>query len=465
MTGAIEGESPLLDRGGGGFDLAERRERNGDYFSPASAAFLHKRSRESGCFCDFKDESEQLGGGIHNGVDEEVHPDEQPQQRIILLKNLPADHFPRSYQGVSGEEDEDESSRRKGREGKGLSLLGGGGKWSKEGRSDSHRNSSSSSGLYRASQVWIEERGQRGEPSGRPVVGKTYLQEEEGEVEKHREKGNRDAMGHVHKANLKIGEKDDGLLRIGELLEEARDEEEEDQEDEGEQDDYGRRGGGGANEDHRNPNEHLDNHRQGGGGRNPPIEAFDSPPYQRSSHERQIIFVFCLMFVLEIFVNFDSGVVPAILATLQEQFNIDGAAAGLLGSLPYIGLVASSPFVGRGLTTFSPKWFCFITMVVNLLATGLLGLAYYKWMLFLSRLLIGLSQSGFSIYAPVWVDQFAPAEQLTLWMGLAQGGVVVGTMVSMRVGRRLAIEKKARCAQTPTLSQTSRRIGWIEMDD
>lgn len=50
-------------------------------------------------------------------------------------------------------------------------------------------------------------------------------------------------------------------------------------------------------------------------------------------------------------------------------------------------------------------------------------------MLFFSRLLIGLSQAGFSIYAPVWVDRFAPPDKLTLWMGLTQGGVVIGTMV------------------------------------
>ncbi|CBZ50336.1 hypothetical protein NCLIV_008080 [Neospora caninum Liverpool] len=163
-----------------------------------------------------------------------------------------------------------------------------------------------------------------------------------------------------------------------------------------------------------------------------PPEALEAMQRQRSN-EKMIVAVFCLMFALEIFVNFDSGVVPAILLTLQEQFHLDGAAAGLLGSLPYIGLVASSPFVGRGLTTFSPKWFCLITMMVNLVATGLLGLASNKLMLYLSRLLIGLSQSGFSIYAPVWVDQFAPADKLTLWMGLAQGGVVIGTMLGCMI--------------------------------
>ncbi|OEH74550.1 major facilitator family domain-containing protein [Cyclospora cayetanensis] len=168
---------------------------------------------------------------------------------------------------------------------------------------------------------------------------------------------------------------------------------------------------------------------------------------------------FALFFFLEVFVNFDSGVVPAILPTLQKEFNLDGVtegqiplptpayvaafvaasvvasgaacleAGGLLGALPYVGLSLSSPFVGRGLTLFSPKYFCLFTMLVNIVATGLFGLATNRWMLFFSRFLIGLTQSGISIYAPVWVDRFAPSDKLTLWMGLAQGGVVVGTML------------------------------------
>ncbi|XP_026190362.1 uncharacterized protein LOC34620255 [Cyclospora cayetanensis] len=138
---------------------------------------------------------------------------------------------------------------------------------------------------------------------------------------------------------------------------------------------------------------------------------------------------FALFFFLEVFVNFDSGVVPAILPTLQKEFNLDGVTEGLLGALPYVGLSLSSPFVGRGLTLFSPKYFCLFTMLVNIVATGLFGLATNRWMLFFSRFLIGLTQSGISIYAPVWVDRFAPSDKLTLWMGLAQGGVVVGTML------------------------------------
>lgn len=49
-----------------------------------------------------------------------------------------------------------------------------------------------------------------------------------------------------------------------------------------------------------------------------------------------------------------------------------------------------------------------------------------------ARLLVGATQAPFVIYAPVWVDAFAPQQQLTLWMGMLQGSVVVGVMVRMQ---------------------------------
>lgn len=40
-----------------------------------------------------------------------------------------------------------------------------------------------------------------------------------------------------------------------------------------------------------------------------------------------------------------------------------------------------------------------------------------------------LSQAVMVIYAPVWVDEFAPAERCTLWMAIVQGGVPMGIMI------------------------------------
>jgi hypothetical protein len=49
--------------------------------------------------------------------------------------------------------------------------------------------------------------------------------------------------------------------------------------------------------------------------------------------------------------------------------------------------------------------------------------------------LIGLRPQAFLvIYAPVWVDEFAPPGLCTLWMSLMQGGVAIGIMVGYAIG-------------------------------
>ncbi|CDJ37321.1 transporter, major facilitator family domain containing protein, putative [Eimeria tenella] len=167
----------------------------------------------------------------------------------------------------------------------------------------------------------------------------------------------------------------------------------------------------------------------GAPGEAPRATAVGGPPRGPPQGSRGVYWVFILFFLVEVFINFDAGVVPAILSTLKAQFQLDGTTEGLLGALPYVGLGLCSPFVGRGLTRFSPKSFCLLTMTVNLAATVMFGVAVHRWMLYVSRLLMGLTQAAISIYTPVWVDHFAPPSQLTLWMGLAQGGVVIGTML------------------------------------
>ncbi|KAL8436402.1 hypothetical protein ACSSS7_001802 [Eimeria intestinalis] len=50
-------------------------------------------------------------------------------------------------------------------------------------------------------------------------------------------------------------------------------------------------------------------------------------------------------------------------------------------------------------------------------------------LLLCSRLLVGFTQAPFVIYAPVWVDEFAPPKKAALWMGIMQGAAVVGVTV------------------------------------
>ncbi|CDI87488.1 hypothetical protein, conserved [Eimeria praecox] len=56
-----------------------------------------------------------------------------------------------------------------------------------------------------------------------------------------------------------------------------------------------------------------------------------------------------------------------------------------------------------------------------------------------SRLLVGLTQAPFVIFAPVWVDEFAPPKKAALWMGVMQGAAVVGVTVGYLAAGALSV--------------------------
>ncbi|KAL8275540.1 hypothetical protein Esti_000491 [Eimeria stiedai] len=60
-------------------------------------------------------------------------------------------------------------------------------------------------------------------------------------------------------------------------------------------------------------------------------------------------------------------------------------------------------------------------------------------LLLCSRLLVGFTQAPFVIYAPVWVDEFAPPKKAALWMGIMQGAAVVGVTVGYLCAGVLAV--------------------------
>ena len=165
----------------------------------------------------------------------------------------------------------------------------------------------------------------------------------------------------------------------------------------------------------------------------------------------------------------------------------------MLGALPYVGLTVASPFAGRIFGQWRAKRVILISMALNAIATLLMVLTAFfpheiadhsgdgvavpnaapltapaasggaasglireeqesggaglkpffrlpdfsfvdmtpsAILLLTSRLLVGLTQAPFVIYAPVWVDEFAPPKKAALWMGIMQGAAVVGVTVS-----------------------------------
>ncbi|KFH10996.1 transporter, major facilitator family protein [Toxoplasma gondii VAND] len=208
-------------------------------------------------------------------------------------------------------------------------------------------------------------------------------------------------------------------------------------------------------------------------------------------NQRLCSLVFALIFLLEVFVNFDCGAVPASLSEIALHFRLSTTWQGLVGALPYVGLTLASPFVGRLLTVYRPRSVIISTMALNVVAMLLLIVTYAfpgtyhefpepvarpspdeeasstttvqlsagsssdeahssgylfpsfpslpafglddltpsAWLLLTSRFFVGITQAAFVIYAPVWVDEFAPPQYAALWMGIVQGAAVVGVTV------------------------------------
>ncbi|KAF4653081.1 hypothetical protein FOL47_010719, partial [Perkinsus chesapeaki] len=124
------------------------------------------------------------------------------------------------------------------------------------------------------------------------------------------------------------------------------------------------------------------------------------PSYDQTDHLPHRGRTLALLVVTTLLLNFDHGAIPAALVDIAAEMKLNFTEQSLLGALVFAGLTVGSPVAGYVLQRFSPK----LIMMV-----------------------------------PVWVDEFAPIESQTQWMGYVQiavaGGAMVGYLVAGLVAR------------------------------
>ncbi|EAN31076.1 Major Facilitator Superfamily protein [Theileria parva strain Muguga] len=138
------------------------------------------------------------------------------------------------------------------------------------------------------------------------------------------------------------------------------------------------------------------------------------------------LYTFIIISLLQIFINYDNGVIPVMLNWIQEPYNFSSTELGIMGSLSYFAYVVMSPIMPFILLKFSTQPSITIALVINLLSLVIYALAVNKYMFFVSKFCIGASQSLFTTYYPIWVDTFAPKFHRNLWMSVLQGGIMIG---------------------------------------
>jgi MFS family permease len=59
--------------------------------------------------------------------------------------------------------------------------------------------------------------------------------------------------------------------------------------------------------------------------------------------------------------------------------------------------------------------------------------SYNLYLIYLSRIGMGITQAFCVIYGPVWVNEFSPPTSTTKWMGLLQAAVPLGVMLGYAI--------------------------------
>ena len=139
--------------------------------------------------------------------------------------------------------------------------------------------------------------------------------------------------------------------------------------------------------------------------------------------------IFRIFLISDLFLNYDTGVIPASLIQITQEINLDYSEQALIGSLVYLGLSFASIFVGLIFANFSPSKVCSVILLFNCLSCFIFSLSSDKSILFLMRFLMGATEAFIVIYGPVWVNNFSPPEHSATWMGILHSCSIFGVFL------------------------------------
>ena len=143
--------------------------------------------------------------------------------------------------------------------------------------------------------------------------------------------------------------------------------------------------------------------------------------------KRNIIFKIFLL--SDLFLNYDTGVIPASLIQITKEIDLNYSEQALIGSLVYLGLSFASIFVGFIFSKFSPSKVCSVILLLNCISCFIFSMSINKSILFTMRFLMGVTEAFIVIYGPVWVNNFSPPEHSATWMGILHSCSIFGVFL------------------------------------
>lgn len=143
-----------------------------------------------------------------------------------------------------------------------------------------------------------------------------------------------------------------------------------------------------------------------------------------------VYLTFAFLLIVNMWINFDHGVLPAGGVVIKDQMNLSNAMFGGLGSIVFVGLAFGSIFAVFVFQQANTKFLLCFVLLMNAVALFAFTVSQAYWLQATTRFCTGFFQVFISIYYPVWADKFGHhKKRKTTWMSILLFSSTIGVLI------------------------------------
>ena len=145
--------------------------------------------------------------------------------------------------------------------------------------------------------------------------------------------------------------------------------------------------------------------------------------------------VFNILNIVFILMGLDQGILSSTTSHLTEDIDIkDTTVLGGLGGMIFLGTAIGCVFSFTLINKFNRKYLLLATMCFDVLSLFLTTQTTKIPLLYLCRVIAGLTQSFLAIYIPVWSDQFGIHKYKSIWLSIVHISSSLGYLFGYILG-------------------------------
>ena len=165
-----------------------------------------------------------------------------------------------------------------------------------------------------------------------------------------------------------------------------------------------------------------------------------------SKQTRWIIFI--TLAAISTLSNLDGGIIPAATNEMQTDMKIGPAEIGVFGSIDYLGRIIGSLIFVAIINTVNRRMILIGTLFIkgiSLFIPRVPGCDKSYTINLICRGISGFSQVYYTIYLPVWCDQYGPKKSRTIMITVTQLGLPLGIVLGFLMATLLGKQNWVLC--------------------